>query len=556
MKRFGAEEVDVCVVGSGAGGAPMALGLSRAGAKVVVLEKGPWYQRGDFDHDEIANCRRNKWVPFVADEPHLIRTPESARARRTAEGWIANCVGGGTVHMSGFVYRLHPEDFRLATRYGALPGAELADWPISYDDLAPYYHRVEREIGVSGQAGVNPFEPARSGPYPHPPLQGNPLAGLIDAGAKKLGLHPFSTPRAIISQGQDGRAACAYCDFCGSYGCEMGAKSSALDAILPKAIATDRCEIRPHSMAYEVFLRPDGKVGGVRYYDAEGELREQKARVVCVSATAIESARLLLNSTSARFPNGLANGNGLVGRHLSFSTLGKAFGEVERAALPPALRETHPIHFLQRSLQDFYFLPERKGGYDKGGTLNFILPHRNPIFTAERLAKRATPPLWGPALKQALYRYYRDVHELEFEVFGEFLPNPKTFVSVEGGVQDKWGIPSATIHLDHHPESAKNGRILVKKGLEVLRAAGATKTWVDAAVGTTFVLQHGTCRFGADPTRAVLDVNCRSHEVDNLYVVDGSFMPTSGGVPTTLTILANAFRVADHLVGRFKARAL
>ena len=552
MPAFGDQEVDVCIVGSGAGGGSLAFALARAGARVVVLEKGPWYQKEDFDHDEIANVRRNKWVPRVADEPHLLQMFGDSRPRKATQGWIANCVGGGTAHWSGFVYRMHPDDFRMRSRYGSIDGASVADWPISYDDLAPYYDKVEQEIGVSGQAEEHPFAPPRSGPYPLPPLRANPLSELIDQGARSLGLHPFQTPRAILSRPYNGRPACVYCDFCGGYGCEVDAKSSTLAALIPRALSTGRCELRPRCMAFEVTLGRDGRASAVRYYTADGNVEEQGARFVCVSATAIESARLLLNSRSSGFPNGLANGSGLVGKNLTFSTLASGFGEFEVSQLPELLRPHHPVHFLQRSIQDLYFIPERRGGYDKGGTFNFLLPHRNPIATATRLSRRGQPPLWGAELNRALHRYYNDVREIEFEVFGEFLANADTFVSVDGEVKDRWGIPSATIHLRNHPEDVRNSGMLLDKGLGLLRAAGASTTVAASAGDTTFILQHGTCRFGTDPATSVLNPFCQSHEVSNLFVVDGSFMPTSGGVPSTLTIMANAFRVADHLVHRLR----
>lgn len=303
-------------------------------------------------------------------------------------------------------------------------------------------------------------------------------------------------------------------------------------------------------MAFEIVLDDAGRASKVRYFDAGGATREQRARLVSVSASSIETARLLLASRSPRFPEGLLNDHGLVGRHLTFSTLGKAWGEFERASLPAELRAEHPIHFLQRSLQDHYFLRERAGAYDKGGTLNFLLPHKNPIYSAERVARRESPPLWGEPLMRALRRYYHEVRELECEVFGEFLPTPRTYVSLDSKVKDRFGLPVAHIHVDGHPEDRANSERLVGHAKEVLEAAGASRTGAEAVGGTTFVLQHGTCRFGTDPKTSVLDPSCRAHAVPNLYVVDGSFMPSSGGVPTTMTIMANAFRVADRIVSR------
>jgi choline dehydrogenase-like flavoprotein len=211
------------------------------------------------------------------------------------------------------------------------------------------------------------------------------------------------------------------------------------------------------------------------------------------------------------------------------------------------------VHFLHRSVQDLYFIPERAGSYDKGGTLNFLLPPRPLIYTAEKLAHRSDPPLWGEALKRAIYRHHHELREIEFEVFSEFLANPGTYVTLSDDVRDKWGQPAAVIHLENHPEDVRNNGIVARKGLEILRAAGAVEAHIedDRTGNTTFILQHGTCRFGTDARESVLDMNCRAHSVDNLYVVDGSFMPSAGGVATTQTIYANAFRVGDHLVSRF-----
>jgi choline dehydrogenase-like flavoprotein len=552
MRRFAGEKVDVCIVGSGAGGAPLAFELARAGASVVVLEKGPWYTTKDFTHDEIAINRRSFWSPPIADEPRLLKD-SAAPAHKSGVGWTSNCVGGGTVHMSGFFYRLHPEDFRMRDRFPELD-AEHENWPITYDELAPHYDRVESEVGVSGLAGEYPFEPPRRGPFPDPPLDSNPISALIDEGARSLGLHPFQTPRAIISRPRPDRAGCAYCDFCGSYGCEVNAKSSTAVALLPRAIATGRCEVRTPAMVFEVVVDASGRASGVRYFDAHGQIVEQKAALVCVSATAIESARLLLNSSSPAFPHGLANRNGHVGKHLHFSTLGKGHGEFERARLPANMQKDDGVHFLQRSLQDYYFVKDRPG-YNKGGTHCFLLPPRGPIFASERIAGRDGTK-WGVPLMQALHRYFHEVREIDFEVFGEYLPNAQSFVGVDPKVQDKWGLPVSSVQALHREEDVQLSRYLVERGLEVLTAAGATRTGIDTIGGTTYILQHGTCRFGDDPKTNVLNRWCQSHEVKNLFVVDGSFMPTSGGVATTMTIMANSFRVADYLKTRMKSGPL
>jgi choline dehydrogenase-like flavoprotein len=544
------DPVDVCVVGSGAGGSPVALELSKAGAKVVVLEKGPHYTRDDFVHDEIAVCRRNFFAPFPWEEPHVFvrngRKPEKSNL-----AWTANCVGGGTVHMSGYFFRLHPEDFHLKTLLGDVEDARLADWPIRYEDLQPYYDRAEAELGVSGLAGQHPFEEPR-GPYPLPPLKAHPISNEVERVCKSLGYHPFPTPRGIVSEPYRGRSACSYCALCGSYGCEVDAKSSTLASLLPMALATGNCEIRARCMAKRIEVDKRGRAKSVVYVDPDGKEQEQPARVIVVSCTSIETARLLLNSTSTKFPKGLANNNQLVGRNLVFSSLGEGRAEFhvsKRKSTWPWLADRAP--FVQRAMQDFYWLKDDTLGFRKGGTIHFVFRHPNPIHNALRLAGTGRDAVWGKALKERL-KDDADTVSLQFEVFGEYFANDENYVDVDPDIKDKWGIPSARIHVHRHPTDLKSTNFLIERGMEVLNGLGPDQSDVTREPGETWILQHGTCRFGNDPTASVLDKTCRAHEVPNLYCVDGSFMPTSGGVPTTLTIVANSFRVADNLAGRFK----
>ncbi|RKI35402.1 GMC family oxidoreductase [Corallococcus sp. AB004] len=544
--------VDVCIVGSGAGGAPLALELGRAGFKVVVLEKGRHYQPKDFVHDEILNSRRNFFMPLPWEEPHLVRQGAKGRYERSNAAWTANCVGGGTVHMSGFFYRLKPVDFRLRSTLGAVPGTTVADWPISYEELAPFYDKAEAELGVSGQAIAHPFAEPRSGPYPLPPLDVHPVASEIDKVCAAMGWHALPTARGIISKAYKGRSPCAYCALCGSYGCETGAKSSTLASLIPNAIATGNVEVRPGSMARSIEVDKQGRAKSVVYLDKDGVAQEQPAKLIIASATAVESARLLLNSTSSRFPNGLANGSGLVGKNLLFSSFGGSrahFRVSKQKTARPWL--TDPAPFVNRSLQDFYVMPDARHGFRKGGTLGFMWAHPNPIYAAVGLAGSGKSGVFGKELKDRM-RAYRDSRILEFEVYAEFLPTPGTSVTVEPEVKDKYGIPVAAITLDRHPADFAATRFLVERGEEVLMRLDPDSVERVGTQGETTILQHGTCRFGNDAAASVLDKHCRAHEVPNLYVVDGSFMPTGGSVPSTLTIAANSFRVADHLVRTLK----
>lgn len=532
------EPVDVCIVGSGAGGAPIALELARTGLTVVVLEKGP--ARGPVEalHDELRVVRRDFFVPFVADEPHVVRLRGDEPGTRGNFGWIASCVGGGTAHWAGFAFRLSPEDFRRGTITGGVAGSSLSDWPISYEDLEPWYVKAETLIGVSGKAGA-PFEPPRRGEYPLPPLPAHPIARAVDRAATELGLHPYATPKAILSQPYRGRAACMRCDFCGSYGCEMGARASTADTLLPEAVATGRCEVRAHAMARQVRVDRAGKAASVVYSDRAGVLIEQRARAVVLACSAIETPRLLLASRSGRFPHGLANSSGLVGKNLVM--IGRGGGAADflhRGAAHIEGLESNEA-FVGVAVRDLY---------EGAGTLVFELAQKGPIRVAERLSAGPNgKTLWGKALKDRLRAHYREGQHLGFEAFSETLPVESCAVDLDPEVRDRFGLPVARLTLSRHPTDRERSARLVASGMGVLEEMRPDRV-LGSVTGELYdVLQAGTCRFGTDPSRSVLDADCRAHDVPNLWVVDGSFMPNAGAVPNTLTILANSFRVAERI---------
>ena len=546
------DPVDVVVVGSGAGGGPVALTLARAGARVVVLEKGKDLRDEELVHDEIRMCRRNFFIPYPRDEPHMMVYEGSPKPQRSNEAWTSNVVGGGTVHMSAYFFRLKPIDFHLRSVLGAIPGADLVDWPFGYEALEPWYARAEREMGVSGKWKTHPFEEPRSSDFPLPPLEEHPFAERLDKAAAKLGLHAFPTPRGILSRPYQGRRACSYCALCGSYGCEMGAKASTAAALLPEARKSG-CEVRAQCMATEIQVSQAGRASGVAYLDAKGVQQFQPAKCVVVACSAVESARLLLMSRSAKFSQGLANGSGQVGRNLVFSGLSRGHGTFHLRGRE-WMADAAP--FIQRTIQDSYLLKNPVNGVHKAGTTLFAFAHPNPIFTAERIAGQGPKAAWGKALKQKLRDEARDARAVEFENYAEFLPTGGTFVELDTEVKDRFGLPAARIHLSRHPLDRKATAILRRQGLEVLKALEADSVQVTSNDTEMTVVQGGTCRFGKDPAKTVLDADCRAHEVPNLYVTDGSFLPGSGGVPLTLTILANAFRVGDKIAARFKSGEL
>jgi choline dehydrogenase-like flavoprotein len=400
---------------------------------------------------------------------------------------------------------------------------------------------------VSGRWRAHPFEEPRSSDFPLAPLPEDPIASRIDLAAQRLGMHAFPTPRAILSAPRGSRSSCKQCALCANYACAYGAKSSMDVSLLPDAVATGRCEIRTGCMATELELAADGRVSGVVYRDDRGVRRRITARCVVLACTAVETARLLLLSTSSRFPSGLGNRNGLVGKNLVFSSTGIGRARFGHPRGEPI--STRP--FVQRSIQDYYLLDEPVDGVRKGGTLLFDWDHPNPIGTAERLSRDRDGLVFGKRLKDSLRRNAAGAHTLRFEVFGEYLPTSGTYVDLDPSVTDRWGVPVARMTEARHPLDLAATSMLVARGMSVLGGLGADETHVESTTGVTRFLQGGTCRFGDDPATSVLDRDCRLHEVPNLYVTDGSFLPNAGSVPVTLTILANSFRVADRIAARF-----
>ncbi len=551
-------DFDVCVVGSGAGGGPVALALAEAGYSVVVLEKGPWYTEADFFKDELACCRRSAYSPDLRDEFHVVENLKD-NGNWTAnpshgsgqDFWNGNCVGGSTNFMSGFFHRLKPKDFRLLSEFGPIAGANIADWPISYTDLEPYYAKVEREVGVSGRVVEHPnLEPRSTADFPFPPTAEHPVAHWFDEECKQQGLHSIPVPRAILSRPAMNRQACQYSGYCGSFGCSTGAKGSSRAALLNRAVATGRCEIRAHAQVYRLDTDAHGRVVAAKYYDRQNIAQSIDARIFVVACQAIETSRLLLLSPGQRHPDGLANNNGQVGRNLLFSAGGSGTGTFRYSDLDQARAEALKIlgPFMNRALQDWYFIDDEDLGRIKGGTIEFLFRHPNPISQANRQKHAAGGLLWGDPLKKKLKAYFTQARYLRFETFCDWLPNDNCHVSLDKGSKDRWGSPVAHVKVGYHEHDLKVGRFLTFKGRRMLQSMGADKvSWGLSGTPPTNLIAGG-CRFGSDPKHSVLNADCRAHDVENLYVTDGSFMPTGGSVPYTWTIYANSFRVADILI--------
>jgi choline dehydrogenase-like flavoprotein len=545
---------DVCVIGSGAGGAPVAAALAEAGYRVVVLEKGPRYERRDFLRDEIVQVQRDMFTPDVRRDPHVVETRNLAGQtfvdEASQDGWNGVCVGGASNVMTGFFLRMKPLDFRQRTELGPVAGADVADWPIAYEDLEPYYDRVEKEVGVSGRVLKHRFQEPRSSPdFPYKPMRVHPLAREVDAACAALGWASVPVPRAVLSGERGPRGECSYTGFCGGYGCPTGAKGSALEVWIPRAEATGRCDVLSRTAARRLVSDASGRVVAVTALGPDGATVRIEARVFVLAATAVESARLLLLSRGAKHPQGLANGSGLVGRYLGSTTFGAAWGSfpyAEFGARWPWLAGDEP--WIHRCIQDHYVIDDATLGKRKGGTISFLFTHPDPVGGAYRLATESAAPLWGLPLKRRLEAWFRDAKHLRFELFCEWLPVEGSRVTLDPRVKDAWGDPVARLSWISHPQNHQSATYLIAQGRRVLETMGAREVTQPLYGGPSSNLLAGTCRFGADPKSSVLDRDCRAHEVENLYVTDASFMPTSGSVPFTFTIYANALRVADRIV--------
>ena len=510
------ETVDFCIVGTGAGGGVLAQRLARFGFSVVALEAGDWHDsERDMVSDE-AGSSRLYWNDLRITGG---TDPLELGANNSGKG-----VGGGTVHYAAFCPRFHPSDFRVRSLDGV-----AADWPISYEDLEPYYVRMEREYPVSGPARYPWGKPHG---YPYAPLQAGTSGQKLIEGCVKLGIPVVAGGPVAIPAGRVGkRPHCIMRGFC-LLGCKVGAKSSTLVSHIPDAVEHG-AEIRTRCMAYEVPVDRDGRATGVRYFRTLDDGRvaegEQRARAVIVAGYAIESPRLLLNSQSGRFPNGLANSSGLVGKYLMAQAgpvVWGRFGEMIRQyKAPPAC-----------ALTEEFYETDPKNDFVRGFALQSVAPL--PIAMAHLLADE--DGRFGEELLAAMQDYN---HYAAIGVLGEILPDERNSVSIHPTEKDPFGIPVPYVRFNLFENDRRMMRAGIATAEAVLTAAGAVETHaVDR-----YAHLVGTCRMGFTPRDSVVDRWCRSWDVPNLFVCDGSVLPTQGSANPALTISALAARTADWL---------
>lgn len=565
------EKTDVVIVGAGAAGGILAAELGKAGMKVIGLERGPRLTTADFTpHDELRYFQRQELRPNVKRQPVTWRPTANARAYPLPVLNYGNQAGGGTVHYGAVSWRFHEDDFRARSetieRYGAAAIPEdssLIDWPLTYTDLEPFYDRAEYELGVSGKAGNlqgrtidggNPFEAPRRREYPLPPLFVDQAGALFDAAARTLGHHPFSTPRAILSRPYRGRPACTYCGFCQAFGCHIGAKSSILVTMLPEADRTGNFKLLTGAMCYRVNSDSGGRATGVAYYGPDGSDNTIEADLVILAPFIYDNVRLLLLSKTARFPNGLANSSGQVGRHLMAHIGVRVFAAFDDRYVNIYMGPSAQRHTLDDFNADNF---DHSGlGFIRGAQIS-VSPadlEAGPIGAAVSMNPPPGVPRWGAPYRDFLAKYFARHAAVNAQT--ENLPYADQTIDLDPDVRDQWGLPAPRLTYDwRRPNELARVEYMTGK-LEALgRAMGARHVWRSPrGSGAPGAHHEGGTRMGSDPTSSVVNRYGQSWDIPNLFIVGSSTFPTMSGFNPTLTIQALAYMTADAIVTRYKNR--
>ena len=543
---------DVCVIGSGAGAGPIIYELSQKGLKVCVLEKGDIYTEKDFSKDEMV-VRKSIYTPNLKDEYHTIEEfiDGSWQKFPTYETgwnfWNGSLLGGSSNFMSGYFHRLKPNDFKLASSYEIPKDSNIVDWPISYDDMEKYYEKVERVVGISGKVQEYEFsEPRSTKDFPYSALEENKIVDLIDKSCKELNYKSIKTPRAIITKQKGHRNPCYYSNYCGSYPCSSAAKGSSRASLIKDALLTNNVTIIPNAFVIKLNTNKDKKITSAVYLTKKSSKKEIKAKLFVLAAQAVETSRLLLNSKDENFPNGVANNSLNVGKNFLSSSGGivsASFDERNmnlKDLLTPGL-------FVNRTLMDWYYTKEFKAG-----TIDILFEHANPIRRASNLRWNEDELIVGEQLQNRIFENFTKTRRLNIEIFTDWTPNDNSFISVDEKYKDKYAIPVANIRIGTNPQDLKASKFLEEKAIKLFEQMGAKDIKSEISQLPSGNLQAGGCRFGNNPKTSVLNKYCQAHEVSNLFVTDGSFMPTGGSVPFTWTIYANSFRVADYIKDNFE----
>ena len=508
----------VVVIGSGAGGGTLGNELAQKGIDVVVLEAGGRHEADEFVNDEWGSFGQLAWL----DKRTTSGSWRVAKDFGGLPAWIVKAVGGSTTHWAGASLRFQEHEWRAKTHYGDVEGANLLDWPITAEDMAPYYDKAEYKMGVTRTNGI-------------PGLPGNNNYKVLEAGAKALGYKDVHTGRmAINSQDRDGRTSCQQSGFC-FQGCKFAAKWSTLYTEIPKGEETGKMEVRANAHVLKIEHNDEGKVSGVLYADKDGNQHLQKARIVAVAGNSIESPRLLLNSASSMFPDGLGNSSGQVGKNYMRHMTGSVYAVFDK-----------PVNFYRGTTMAGIITDESKhdtsrgfvGGYEME-TLGLGLPF---------MAAFLNPGAWGREFAGALDMYD---HMAGMWLVGEDMPQESNAITLSDE-KDQYGMAVPNVHFDDHENDLAMRKHAHRQGAAVYDAVGATVTYPTPPYPSTHNL--GTNRMSADAKDGVVNKWGQSHDIANLFVSDGSQFTTGAAENPTLTIVSLAIRQADYIAEQMSAK--
>ncbi len=563
------QKTDVVIVGTGAAGGIIAAELCKAGMKVIGLERGPQLKTADFDpHDELRYFQRQDLRPDPITTPVTWRPNSNATAHPIPSQNNGNQAGGGTVHYGALSWRFHEDDFRVRSktveRYGeaAIPkDSSLTDWPVSYAELEPFYDKAEYELGVSGKAGNiqgkkvdggNVFEGPRKREYPLKPLILDQSSLLFEGGAKKLGLHPFQSPHAILSEPYHDRPGCTYCGFCQAFGCHVGAKSSILVTKLPEAEASGNFKIITGAMCYRVNSDNSGKVTGVSYYGPDRSDNTIEADLVIVAPFIYDNTRLMLLSKTAKYPNGLANSSGHLGKHIMAHMMVGVFVTYEDRYVNNFMGPSAQKHSVDDFNADNF---DHTGlGFIRGAQISIGTPtlEGGPI-SASLIPPPPGVPRWGAAYRDFISRYYARHGAMVGQT--ENLPYADQMIDLDPHIRDKWGLPAPRMTYDwRRPNEMARVKFIQAKMEEIGRAMGGPHVWHgEFGPGAPGAHHEGGTRMGSDPKDSVVNKYGQTWDHANLFLVGSSTFPTMGtGFNPTLTIQALAYMTADAIVNRYR----
>lgn len=502
----------VVVIGSGAGGGTLADELCARGIKVVVLEAGNRFEKEDFIQDELKAFGQLTW----ADKRIATGDWLAAKIASATPSWTVKAVGGSTIHWNGMAYRFQDHEFRARSVYGKIEGASLIDWPLTLAELEPYYSKAEYKMGVTGTHGIKPH------PYTN-------NYKVLYNGARRVGYTKISNANlGINSAFRDGRSPCLQMGFC-NQGCKMGAKWSTLFSEIPKAEKSGKLDLRTGAMAQQIHHDKNGNATGVLYVDGEGSQHFQAARIVCVAGNAIETPRILLNSDTSHYPDGLANSSGQVGKNYMRHVMDMSFGSFDE-----------PVNMHRGITMPGTIFDEAEHDEKRNFAGGYLIEALSmaPVSVALLMEQGG----WGADYAAFIEKYD---HLAGMMVVGEDMPRSGNGVTLDSSLKDHHGLAVPRIHVDEHPMNHALRSHYHSRADAIFEAVGSTE--VRHTVSPNATHNMGTCRMSKSARDGVANSYGQCHDVANLFISDGSSFPTSATENPTLTIVALAIRQAEYM---------